>query len=456
MQKIKEQFKSVIRYTQGIEDPQIDELFDRWFAAKKKFIDRFGGFIYEHPVDIEFTLDEKEQQVMAIEFAHTVHETYNNPVLGEFIESNLSSFFENKVTGSCGEKIPIGMKLTKAFKFFEHDTKRLRSIQDEASQILQKNKIKGTLCFSVHPLDFLSSSENTYNWRSCHALDGEFRAGNLSYMIDEVTFMVYLKGADNIILPSFPVDVPWNSKKWRMLIHAHPEDEIIFAGRQYPFSSRSGINTVLSVYNNLFTSNVGRYRKWESNYVDSYLNEDIDSPFGRETNLDTMYLVFNYRLMDIQDIVKHGRYAMNYNDVLQSTCYTHPFYAILNKYTYRDLRTITDNPIVVGGEVRCLMCGQQSIIDPETMRCHDCELEYGTEENSTYGTCDCCGTRMYTDDGVWVGDDLVCSPCFEENCFCCEHCGDYYYNEEKVYFNDGWYCRDCYDVLKDDGDEEEN
>ena len=28
--------------------------------------------------------------------------------------------------------------------------------------------------------DYLSLSENAFNWRSCHALDGEYRAGNLS------------------------------------------------------------------------------------------------------------------------------------------------------------------------------------------------------------------------------------------------------------------------------------
>ena len=40
---IKEQFREVIRYTQGIPDPKIDYLFSRWEAAKKKFIERFGG-----------------------------------------------------------------------------------------------------------------------------------------------------------------------------------------------------------------------------------------------------------------------------------------------------------------------------------------------------------------------------------------------------------------------------
>ena len=31
---IKEQFRSVIRYSQGINDPQVDSLFARWEASK--------------------------------------------------------------------------------------------------------------------------------------------------------------------------------------------------------------------------------------------------------------------------------------------------------------------------------------------------------------------------------------------------------------------------------------
>ena len=86
--------------------------------------------------------------------------------------------------------------------------------------ILQEDKIEGTLCFSVHPLDFLSSSENTYNWRSCHSLDGEFCAGNLSYMADSATMICYLKSDKEEILPRFPEDIPWNNKKWRVFLEA--------------------------------------------------------------------------------------------------------------------------------------------------------------------------------------------------------------------------------------------
>jgi hypothetical protein len=458
---IREQFKSVISFSQNIPNPNVDYLFREWEANKAKFIERFGGLIYEWSEPIEFTLDENQKRMRAMEFATTVSDTFNNPNLAEFIDENLDGFFENKVIKTCGEKgIPTGMKLLKAFKYFEPNKAALRSIQDMASNIIQENKIKGTLCFSVHPLDFLSSSENTYNWRSCHALDGEYRAGNLSYMVDKTTFMVYLKGADNQKLFGFgPVE--WNSKKWRMLIHVAENDDIMFAGRQYPFSSKSGIDTVLNIYNNLmiaekpFGYGTYKYSGWRADYVDSYVPYDATS-MDVTYDLATRYLVYDNQLVDIRSIVKEGHNCLNYNDILKSTCYKYPYYAIFDPYSYHSLSHLLENPIVVGEEVPCLHCGDELISNPETMRCDDCELEYGTEENDVYSSCDCCGARIYVDDAICVGDDgdLICDACFHAHAFVCDCCGNVYYEADRVFVPDknneedgAWYCRGCYEDM---------
>lgn len=457
---IREQFKSVISYSQNIPDPKIDYLFREWEYQKERFIKRFGGLIYEWPTPIEFMLDDMQKRQRAMEFASTVSDTFNNPVLAEFIDENLDTFFENKVSKSLGENIPQGMKLLKAFKFFEPNKAALRNIQDMASQIIQENKIKGTLCFSVHPLDFLSSSENTYNWRSCHALDGEYRAGNLSYMIDNSTFMVYLKGADNQHLHGFG-GVQWNSKKWRMLIHSNETDDIMFAGRQYPFSSKSGIDTVLNIYNNLIITERKnpwgpvKFGSWRADYIDSYVPYDaID--MNDTVDLTGKYLVYANQLIEINRIVHDGQNALNYNDVLRSTCYRYPYYTVFNPYGYHSVDYILIHPVIIGAEVPCLHCGQELISNPETMRCDDCELMFGTEENDVYSTCDSCGARIYVDDAICVGDDgdLICDSCFHSHAFVCDCCGGVYYETDKVFIpnkndkEDGsWYCRGCYEDM---------
>lgn len=461
---IKQQFREVIEYSQCISNPQVDKLFERWEQNKEKFIKRFGGLIYEHPEPVEFLLDPYEKRHKAMEFIDCVSETFNNASLADFLDENLDSFYENKVSNSCGHAIPEGMKLIKAFKFFESNKKALRDMQDIASQLIQENKIKGTLCFSVHPLDFLSSSENTYNWRSCHALDGEYRAGNLSYMADNCTFMVYLKGAEKVNLPSFGPLVQWNSKKWRMLIYAAENDEIMFAGRQYPFSSRTGIDTVLNIYNNLFQNSQreypfsypsSKYHYWSDDYIDKYSPKSILEDTTEPIYLDEKYLIISNHLIALPTIIRQNYNALNYNDVLQSTCYTHPYYTVLNPWGYHDIKQLSENPIRVGEEIPCLLCGQELIVHPETMRCDDCESKYGYEENDTWGSCSNCGRRIYVDDAPSVGiyDELVCDECYENHCFICDNCGEAHYNENRHFVStplmgDLYVCGHCNRFIK--------
>ena len=457
---IKEQFSWVIQYSQNIPEPELDDLFDDWAKAKAKFIKRFGGLIYEWPEPIEFQLDDVERKRRATEFADDVFNTYHNEELARFIDDNIDTFYENKVSNESSKKIPKGMKLVKAFKYFEKNTTVLRMVQDQASQLIQENKIKGTLCFSVHPLDFLSSSENLYNWRSCHSLDGDYRAGNLSYMVDETTFMVYLKGMDDVKLPNFG-RVKWNSKKWRMLLHASTNDCLMFAGRQYPFVSRSGLDIVLNIYNNIISENAendkywGKYRKydpWKCDYVDTYVPKE--GVFAAR-DLSTKYFVYENTLFDINKYIKEGPGAMNYNDLLRSTIYKYPYYTHFPSY----MCFIGNNPIEIGETVKCLHCGNFNIEHSDTMRCDDCELEYGHEENDYYGHCACCGRRIYYDDSYIVDDceDAVCEYCYDTETFSCHACGVPYYNEHRNFIaedKDGeeghYYCPHCYEELMEE------
>ena len=83
-------------------------------------------------------------------------------------------------------------------------------------------------------------------------------------------------------------------------------------------------------------------------------------------------------------------------------------------------------------------------------------MNYGTEENDVYTSCDCCGARIYIDDSVCVGDDgdIVCDSCFQNHCFVCDCCGGVFYEGDKVFIPDKnseedgqWYCRGCYEDM---------
>ena len=240
---IKEQFKNVIRYSQGIENPMVDNLFENWLSAKNWFIQRMGGLIYEVPEEIEIPYSSENQAEQLDSLINYIY-YYQNRELADFIADNAESFYDNKVSHSNLKEIPIGMKLLKAFKYFETNETLLRQFQDKASQLIQAAKIKGKLCFSVHPLDFLSVSVNAHNWRSCHSLDGDYRSGNLNYMVDKSTIICYIKHNDDCVLPLFPDDIKWNSKLWRMLIYFNKDKSLVLAGKQYPFTSQEMMSDI--------------------------------------------------------------------------------------------------------------------------------------------------------------------------------------------------------------------
>ena len=103
--------------------------------------------------------------------------------------------------------------------------------------------------------------------------------------------------------------------------------------------------------------------------------------------------------------------------------------------------------IRVGGEVKCLCCGNKNIELTESMMCNECEIEYGQGDSDIFGTCPCCGNRFVWDEGYWVadGDENICPNCAELYTDICESCGDRFYKDNLKYSRKygKWYCSWC-------------
>lgn len=449
IEEIKEPFKKVIQYSQKIEDPKVDDLLEQWYLAKKPFMKKFGEIgktnqeqmIFEMPNPVSFKLDHDTKQKRFADFVGTVCCRKDVGTLGGFLsyigcdafyQNAIPSSVEGRIVGDDGKPIQAGTKVIKAFKHFVAREDVLRDIQDQASMLIQEDKIEGTLCFSVHPLDFLSASANTYNWRSCHALDGEYRGGNLSYMTDSSTIICYIKSKNDAILPGFPADVEWNSKKWRMFLYLSEDKEIIFAGRQYPFSSTQALDAVLSMINIIMDTNFDR---WTDAHIDF-----LQDSRGREWTLDKRYIMYHSKLFPIDDIVEDKPGSLQYNDLLHSHFYF-PTYA--QKYIDYDFTPPKHPPKVqVGGRVMCLCCGKKAITGEDTMRCEECY------EDEDIDYCDCCGEAIYDNDNVYfIGESQLCSKCYTKYTAQCSVCGavelidDMYYNEDTGL----WSCNWCYE-----------
>ena len=455
MESIKQKFKEVISYSQEvIPEPQVDELFDRWAENKRYFLNAWNGPTYEVG-EVSFELTEESKEIEFNNFIYHLYRQYSgmNDLTNFLQEQGYQAFFDNTVkkkhTLHTGVVIPAGSKLIRAFKFFVKNENALRMIQDEASVAVQKNKVSGTLVLSVHPLDYLSSSENTYRWRSCHSLDGEFRAGNLSYMIDSATIICYLKGEESVVLPNFPQTVPWNSKKWRMLLFSNDKRNLLFAGKQYPFSTDEALEVVRNAYLDSIGVKTVLKNMWSSWHND-FLTYSSDYANGEDNGnglADYRYYFINNGIYDKYRIIKDVKGSHHFNDLLRSSTYV-PYYCWLkepwNHQSYK---------IKIGGPVKCLRCGEENICVSDSMLCEKCELHYGNSEDDRFCYCELCGSRHFTDDTYWIEDvGNVCPHCLDEYCVRCDVCGQYILSENanSDYDGEGFYCDYCIDDVLED------
>lgn len=434
---VQSDFENVITYSQNYcQDIYSDKILDQWYENKKDFIESMGGLIYEIKTPVNFELSLEEQTKKIDKFIKALRDIYHNEDLGWFINANRNGFFSNYVVNDYeynGKKIPKGMKLVKAFKFFFSDPEIIDMAQSEASRIIQENKVEGILCFSVHPLDFLSSSENTYNWRSCHALDGEFRAGNLSYMCDNATVICYLKSANegNVRLSAFPPTIPWNSKKWRMLMYINTTKNALFAGRQYPMFCENALETLKPYFIEALglEGRVNSWSHWHNDQIDSFMySNGYDNQFSRTTN---KAVVFDSKIHILDKFVK-DQSCLHFNDVLKSTCYK-PFYCWHN--------TEWGDPLIkmfkIGSKPICPSCGEREVEISDILCCNYCHDRYYNDDydDESIGECSCCGHLLYDGDDYiyidtrWESDVLVCGSCAARECTTCPECGETVFNE---------------------------
>ena len=455
-EQIQKDFDDVIKYSQDylfMDNDKINTtpIFDLWKANKYGIYKLFGNkLIVETDVPVEFKLTEDKSKKELHRFLDSLRYNFNVESLIKFISSQpLEAVFSNRVgTGyECLEtKVPKGMKLSKAFKYFVEDEGQLRVIQDVFSEMVQKNKVCGKLCISIHPLDYLSTSETTHNWRSCHALDGEYRAGGLAYMCDKTTVVCYIKSDEDAILPRFPKHIKWNDKKWRMLLHMEEAGQrLMIAGRQYPMEIDGARDLVKDMINRLKVEcynytppfNDHSFVAWNDEHFNSFTSSDLSNP--EEVKYTTKpYRYINGLISAMSTFVKTPKsQTLHYNDVLLSHVYPYPH---ITWETNRSFGIVPKVHIGYDG-VPCVCCGEEPICNSETFACRSCNCA-----DDSY-CCDYCGSSVDEDEVMYVefDDSYICPRCFHEHYLTCVNCG-YVMPRQDAIFNTelgDFVCQDC-------------
>ena len=414
----------------------------RWQEAKSRMISAMNGLVYEHPETLTFPIDETTRKRRFDSFCEWVAQETGDELFEFFIMNGVEGFYDNKTIVEFHmyddeTVVPVGMKMGKALQRYfipVYNAHIIEKIRIEASRLVQENKITGKLCISVHPLDYLSVSENQHNWRSCHALDGEYRSGNLSYMVDTCTVVAYLKSENDTELPRFDPSVPWNNKKWRCLIYLDDHRRICWAGRQYPFSNEGLMDAVVNkllIPHNFFDKirlSMFSYR-WISQVYKGDITINNDSYYLRSP-----HICYHGEIQDLHEYIIDDSESMQFNDLLNSSYYTPEM------IPYGGIDDVRRNkPMKVGGPVKCICCGDRNIEMSETMRCKQCTLDSGIELDEI-GDCECCGERIFMDYDYSYNGRYFCAECFRMHVFTCKHCGEMFYVDDEC------------DALNDNGD----
>lgn len=315
-------------------------------------------------------------------------------------------------------------KLCHSFGLDEEAFERFRL---KHSQILNTKELHGELCISIHPLDFMTMSDNDCGWDSCmswmkatYGDGGEYRLGTVEMMNSPCVVIAYLKShTDMNLLEDSDSCLMWNSKRWRQLVIVNKD--LILGNRQYPYDDESLQGAVLAWLRELASTHYGT----------SY--EEELTAFNNKEPSSNYYFSFSTDFM--------------YNDIYDTR------YMYLNKQFY-DWHP-TQYRLNFSGVASCMACGK--VIEPSER-----------PETSSVCCASCGGYVICEDCGMWLCEDSTyewnyhyyCEECYNnvrEWCSVCESDVSSGSVQERSISCEGivlgdWtiaMCEDCYENYKD-------
>ena len=298
--------------------------------------------------------------------------------------------------------IPYGIKIMKVFNKMAkvlHLVKEFEDFRIAHSQILNQKLLTGTLCLSIHPFDFMTLSDNDYDWDSCMNWvdNGCYRTGTVEMMNSPYMVVAYLKGDKPLRIDS----KYWaGNKKWRELFVVHPK--AICNVKAYPYQNDVLTKLALEWLRELAGHNV----RWDVSY------DACD--FHNNT-------IFTY--LDKRDYKFDFCYNFMYNDF--DTSNTHHYIIIPQGEgdEWQKDNTINKVDINLSGPNICMCCGS------------NWEPHEGHEDQVLCSYCDpgvqcaCCHEEVDEDDEYYVEGDILCHYCFDDSAGRCAITEDYYYND---------------------------
>lgn len=265
---------------------------------------------------------------------------------------------------------------------FLHLESEFEEFRLEHSRILNQKALSGTLCLSIHPMDYITMSDNNSGWDSCMKWNGagSYRMGTVEMMNSPMVIVAYLKS--KVSEYTWHNNV-WNDKHWRILITVSPDAVISIKG--YPYSHEELTKNCLQWILELGAKNL----QWNFNQI-------VEMPDASTFQyVDKNFYFIGYECDRM------------YNDF---GCATH-----WGAFPKIDTQASKDDPIILkpnySGVTECMCCGHETdwLYDESFVFCSDCASE---DENSV--SCSHCGGSWDSEDMYWIDDEAICPDCLDE------------------------------------------
>ena len=208
------------------------------------------------------------------------------------------------------------------------------------------DKKKGYLTISIHPLDFMTMSDNASKWKSCMSWkdQGCYRIGTIEMMNSNNVFCAYYTSKKEDTGFSFG-DYEWNDKKWRSLIIA--TKEIIVANKAYPYCSKETNIAIINKIKELAKENMG------------YTYE-----FGPELYKDMDHIMTDCYLDDVSNSIANKSKGLRKNIYFKTVGMYNDMLHNIDNYEYWCYRNKvkTKKLISYSGKSECMCCGETDIL----------------------------------------------------------------------------------------------
>lgn len=255
-------------------------------------------------------------------------------------------------------KIPEGTKIMKAIRkmlvFACYPNMDLfESFRNEISNLTTSKHIKTNLVFSIHPIDFLTMSDNSLGWHSCMSWmqHGGFSTGPIEMMNSNMVIIAYLESSKPFQFNMH--NIP--NKSWRTLLYVHKD--ILLAGKSYPYLNEKITLKTLDIMREMLYNNL----KWKYQYINQEYR-DLNGYHSNDYLRNNSYPRRNYKNQHKIIIYTNGMY----NDLVES-----------NITKYWCCRNWVPKPLMLNasGIANCMLCGKPITTQEEINESYDSDLE---------------------------------------------------------------------------------